>query len=91
MRKGRKIPDVFNDFAYISPKQVTLSCYIKMYRQKYNISQQEMAKICSMYGEPHKVKFACCEIYNYENYKTIPSEPKFQILMNTLGITKNDL
>ncbi len=84
--KRRKVNPIFDNFQVLSPKQVTFACYMKMYRKKYNLSQAEMAEICSLYGEPHKIKFAMSEISGYETMKTIPTMPKFQVLMNVLGI-----
>ena len=76
----------FNDVRLISPKQVILAFHMTEYRRKYNLSQREMAEICSLYGEPSNIKFAQTEIAKYETYKTIPTPPKFQILMNTMNI-----
>lgn len=77
---------VFDDVRLLSPKQVLFAFYMTEYRRKYNLSQKEMAEICSLYGEPSHVKFTQNDISSYEIYKTIPTPPKFQILMNTMNI-----
>lgn len=81
-----KVNPIFNDMRMMSPKQAFLSMELIKYRMKYNLSQEKMAKICSEFGAPHGIKFAGSEIYNYENYKTIPRPNKFKILLNTLGL-----
>lgn len=80
------INPVFNDFMHISPKQVIFSMYIKNYRSRHNFSQAQMAKVCSLYGEPEGISFTIMEISHYENYKTIPTPAKFQVIMKTMDI-----
>lgn len=86
MSKREFINPVFDNFQMLSPKQVTLACYLKMYRRKYNISQKEAARIFTKYGQPHDVRFAQTEIAKYETYKTIPKPNKLNVLMNALDI-----
>lgn len=85
-KRKEQINPVFNDFMFISPKQVMLSAYMKNYRCRHNFSQTEMANVCSLYGKPQGVSFDVMEINRYENYKTIPTPRKFQVLMNTMDI-----
>ena len=89
--KRKKVNPIFDNFQVLSPKQVTFSCYMKMYRKKYNLSQAEMAEICSLYGEPHNIKFDFTEISRYENMKTIPTPHKFEVLMNVMNIDSSML
>lgn len=86
-RTGERIRNpVFNDFQMISPKQVMFSYYINLYRKKFNISQREMADVCSLYGKPHNVKVTAQDIYFYESYKRIPTPQKFQVIMDTMNL-----
>jgi len=86
-RTGKRINNpVFNDFQMISPKQVMFSYYINLYRKKFNISQREMADVCSLYGKPHNVKITVQDICFYENYKRIPTPQKFQVIMDTMNL-----
>ena len=77
----------FNDCRSISPKQVELAICIRMYRRMNTMSQEEMAKICTLYGKSKNVKFTTHDISDYENYKRAPRAKKFQILLNTMKIT----
>ena len=86
MTRKRNVNPEFDDVQILSPKQVLLSYYIIQYRKRFNLSQREMAEICSSYGKANNVKFAQREIGLYESYRTIPTPPKFQVLMNTLNI-----
>lgn len=82
---------VFNEFIVVSPKQVELAIYIRQFRKIHNLSQKEMAELCSLYGKDNNISFKSCEIWFYENYKRIPTKPKFQVLMNTMDITPDML
>jgi transcriptional regulator with XRE-family HTH domain len=86
-----RINPVFDNFVMLSPKQVELAIYIRQYRRIHELSQRDMAKVCSLYGEKKGIKFAQTEIACYENYKTIPTPAKFEILMNTMNITADML
>lgn len=86
MRKN-KVNPVFDEFFMVSPKQIELAIYIRQYRRIHQLSQTEMAKVCSLYGEPFGIKFTNFDISVYENCKHIPTPSKFQILMNTMDIT----
>lgn len=70
----------------VTRKQIELAFYIRQYRRIHQLSQTQMANICTLYGKPHNVKFAVSEISEYENYKHMPTPPKFQILMNTMDL-----
>jgi len=89
--KRETINPVFDNFRMISPKQVELAIYIRQYRKIHELSQCDMARICSIYGEPFGIKFIQQEIDRYENYKTVPTKAKFQVLMNTMDITPDML
>ena len=86
-RKGRKVDPTFDNFIMVSPKQIELAIFIRQYRRIHELSQADMARICTFYGEPFGVKFTNVDISAYENYKSIPTTPKFQVLMNTMDIT----
>lgn len=86
-RKGRKVDPIFDNFMMVSPKQIELAIFIRQYRRIHELSQAEMAKICTLYGEPSGIKFTNFDISVYENCKTVPTTPKFQVLMNTMNIT----
>lgn len=81
----------FSDMKKISPQMVELAFYIRAFRRINNLSQAEMAEICNEYGKKNNVKMHFTEISNYERYKVIPSEVKFQILLDTMKITREDL
>ena len=89
-RKGKQNP-FFDDFQMRSMKLIRLSICIQNYRRYYNLSQAQMARICTLYGKPDNIKFTQTEIAKYENCKTVPTSPKFQILMNTLNINESVL
>lgn len=74
----------------VTKTQIELAFYIRNYRRIHELSQPEMAKICTLYGKSHNVKFAASEICAYENYKHMPTPPKFQILMNTMDLDPSD-
>lgn len=86
-----KINPTFNDFIVVSRKQIELAIYIRQFRRIHNFSQQQMAELCTMYGKSAGIKFNFTEISKYENYKTIPTPPKFQILMNAMNIDSSML
>ena len=86
MSRREQINPVFTNFRMISPQQVELAIFIRQYRRIHNLSQTEMAKLCSIYGKSKGVKFHFTEISNYENYKSIPTPAKFQCLMNTMDL-----
>ena len=86
-RKKETINPTFDNFVVVSPKSIELAFYIRQFRRIHNFSQKEMADLCTKYGEHNGTKFRWDEISRYENYKTIPTPPKFQILMNTMDIT----
>ena len=73
----------------VSPKLVILGFYITNYRRTHNISQRQMADICTLYGKPHNIKFSQVDIWNYERYRCAPTPPKFQVLMNALNIDES--
>lgn len=70
----------------VTKTQVELAFYIRQYRRIHEMSQVEMAQLCSLYGKPYNVKFSCSEISSYENYKHKPTPHKFQVLMNTMDL-----
>lgn len=82
----KKSNPTFDDFIVVSRKQVELAIYIRQYRRIHQLSQAEMAKLCSLYGKPHNVSFTGADISYYENYKHIPTSHKFQVLMNTMDL-----
>lgn len=86
-----QINPTFDNFMLISPKSVELAIYIRQFRRLHNLSQNEMAKICTLHGKKQGIKFTQRSICAYENYETIPTPPKFQILMNTMDITPDML
>ena len=73
-------------FQLVSDRQIELALSINAYRKKYNISQKEMAHICTLYGKPHNVKFTQTQISSYETMKTAPRTVHYQILCNVLDI-----
>ena len=83
----RSTNPTFNDLEIVSRKQVELAFFIRAFRRINNMSQKEMADLCSCYG----VHFDTMDISRYENYKAAPTMPKFQILMKTMHITPHDL
>ena len=86
--RGNQNPIFFYDEQVkVSRKQVELAFYIRQFRRIHNLSQPEMARLCSLYGKDSGVRFFPSEIHEYENYRHAPTPPKFQILMNTMDIT----
>ena len=81
--------DLFNDTIVVSRKQVELAIYLRNYRRMHELSQVEMAGLCSIYAEPYHVKITSQEISDFENYRKKPSRKKFQILLNTMDL--NDI
>ena len=89
--RREKVNPIFDNFRMISPKQVELAIYIRQYRRIHELSQRDMAQLCTLYGKPHNVRFSQNDINNYENYKNIPTPSKFAALMNTMDITPSML
>ena len=89
--KRKSVNEYMTDFQVLSRRQVELAIQIRAYRAKYNLSQDQFAKIATAYGQPTHTKFAYAEISNYENYRTIPTEKKLNALLLTLHITLEDL
>ena len=89
-RKGRQNP-FFDDYAIQSAKLIRFSICIRIYRRQHNLSQTQMAHICTICGQPENIKFHQAEIANYENGKVAPTPPKFQILMKTMNINESVL
>ena len=86
--KGRQNPFFFSgERIEVSPLQVELAICIRQYRRVHNITQDQMARICSIRGREAGIKFATSEIWTYENYRIAPTQPKFQVLMDVMGIT----
>lgn len=75
----------------VYPKQIEFGISIRLYRYMNKLSQAELAEVCSIRGKSRGIMFAQTDISNYENFKHVPGEPKFQILMETMGITEADL
>ena len=86
-----KINPVFDNFIMVSPKQIELAIYIRQFRRIHQLSQQQMADLCSLYGEPYNVKFTNFNISVYENCRQIPRPVKFQVLLNTMDLTEDML
>ena len=82
---------MFSDMQMISKKQIELVFKIREYRFTHNLSQMQFAKIATVYGQPHKVKFTNYDISVYERFLHAPSLKKMYILLNMLGITFEDL
>ena len=80
----KNVNPTFDDFVVVSRKQVELAILVRQFRRIHNLSQKEMANICSLYGKPRNVIFSQTDICKYENYKTIPTPPKFTTLMNAM-------
>lgn len=91
MTRKKLVNPTFDKFIVVSPKQIELAIYIRQFRRIHNFSQEEMAALCTKYGESSGVKIHWTEISNYENYKHIPTPPKFKVLMNTMDITADML
>ena len=89
--KRKSVNEHMTDFQILSRRQVELAIQIRAYRAKYNLSQNQFAKIATVYGQPIHTKFAQKEIGRYENYQTIPTEKKLHALLMTLHITLEDL
>ena len=85
-RRKRKEPTIT-----VTRTQVELAFFIRNYRRIHELSQPQMAKICTLYGEPHNVKFSASDICGYENYKHMPTTLKFQVLLNTMDLDPTDL
>lgn len=90
-RPKKTINPTFDDFFVVSPKSIELAIYLRRFREIHNLSQVEMARLCTMYGRSMNIQFVASEIHKYEYCKTIPTPPKFQILMNTMDITPDML
>lgn len=89
-RKGSRNP-IFDDYQMRSLKLIRFGMCVENYRRLHNLSQREMAEICTLYGESLNIKFYQTEIANYENYKTAPTLQKFQIIMKTMNIDESVL
>ena len=86
MKTKKSINPTFDDFVVVSRKQVELAIYIRQFRRMHNLSQEQMARICSAHGRSRKISFSGVDISNYENYKHIPTPPKFQTLMSAMDL-----
>lgn len=91
MYNKKHVNPVFNDFQYISPKQVTFAMYLVDYRRRHNFSTKETAKVFSMYGKPENVKITNFDISMYERYKLIPTPKKFQVIMQAMDLSPDML
>ena len=81
----------FDDYIYVSRKLIGLGTCITNFRRLNDLSQKEFAEICTEYGKNTNVKFTVMEINRYENYKTVPTQKKFQVLLKTMHITEKDI
>lgn len=79
------------DFQILSRRQVELAINLRAYRGNHRLSQQQFARIATVYGTTQKVKFNAQEISRYENYQTIPSEKKMFVLLAAMNIDLDDL
>lgn len=86
MTHKAKVNPTFDNFVLLSPKQVEFAIYIRQFRRIHELSQREMATLCNHYGKSHNVKISAMDISNYENYKNIPTPPKFSTIMNTMDL-----
>ena len=82
--KGRS--EFWGKFQLVSDKQIELALSLNGYRKKFNLSQKDMAKICSLYGASQKIAFSAEQISSYETMKTAPRIAKYQVLCNVLNI-----
>ena len=76
----------WGEHQYISKRQEELSFQMISYRRRNNISQKEMARICTLFGAPYNVKFHPVEISNYECRKCAPRRAKYTVLCKLLNI-----
>ena len=79
------------DFQILSRRQVEMAYQIRLYRERHNITQTELAFRCSAFGKPFKVKFTSTDISNYERLVSIPREKKMNILLMAIGVTKTEI
>ena len=84
--KRAKVNPTFDNFTILSPKQVTFSCYLKMFRRQHNFSQKQMADLCTLYGKPYGIKLTQNDISRYECMKNIPRTNKFKTMMITMDL-----
>ena len=75
----------------VHPKLIEFAIVIRNYRRSNNLSQKDLAEACSIIGKKAGVKMSSTDIHGYENYMHVPSAPKFQVLLNTMGLTESDL
>ena len=85
--KNRKIENKLT----VTRTQVELAFFIRQFRRIHELSQIQMAKICTVYGKPYNEKFYSGQICDYENYKHMPNKKRFQILLNTMDISEDML
>lgn len=73
----------------ISDKQMQFAFALNEYRRSHNITLEQMARICSLYGEPQGVKFHFTELSCYELLKKAPSKSKYDVLCMVLNANNN--
>ena len=73
-------------FQYVSNKQIDLAFAMYEYRRRFNMSQNELARICNLYGAMKKIKFTGSQIGTYERMETAPRADKYLVLCNVLHI-----
>ena len=69
----------------VTKRQIDFAIGMNEYRRKHNLSQAEMANICTLFGVSRGVKFAQTEISAYETLRTAPRPVKFQVLTDVIG------
>lgn len=91
-KANKKQPKTPQEIPFVvTREQVELAFYIRNYRRIHELSQVQMAAICSCYGEPNNIRITPSDISCYENYNRMPTKGKFQVLLNTMDIEKSDL
>lgn len=70
----------------VSNMLIDFGLNINAYRQRHNLSQAEMARISSKFGESRNIKFTATQISQYENMITAPRKERFQVLCNMLNM-----
>lgn len=79
----------WGEFKLVSFKQMRLALAINGYRREHQLSQKEMAHICSLFGEPNGVKFFEAEISQYELMNRAPRKKKYDVLCNVLNLNNS--
>lgn len=75
----------------VTRRQINFGVTIRLFRYSNEFSLKDVVTLCNLEGKETGIKFSETDISNYENFKTVPSPAKFNVILKVLRITEDDI